>query len=124
MPAIATHCAAGTEEDGGPLAIALPWCDALRSLRIASIGGWGKPSIFPQIHPTQANGKPDADQSMLETRIEENTGIQEDVQGLHGMANAGLRDPQSPGFFESGTGGNPCEDTPTSEVGDINVTYL
>jgi hypothetical protein len=30
---------------------------------------------------------------MLETRIEENTGIQEDVQGLNGMANAGLREP-------------------------------
>jgi hypothetical protein len=61
---------------------------------------------------------------MLETRIEENTGIQEDVQGLHGMANAGLREPESPGFFESGTGGNSCEYTPTSDVGRINVTYI
>jgi hypothetical protein len=69
-------------------------------------------------------GKLDADQSMLETRIEENTGIQEDVQELHGMANAGLCEPSLPGFFESGTGGNPCEHTPTSDVGRINVTYV
>jgi hypothetical protein len=61
---------------------------------------------------------------MLETRIEEKEGIQEDVQELHGMANAGLCEPESPGFLESGTGGKPLEHTPTSEVGNINVTYF
>ena len=70
------------------------------------------------------NGKPDAESSMLETRIEEKEVIQEDVQGLNVMANTGLCEPELSGFLESGTGGKPLEYTPTSEVGDIYVTYL